>query len=164
MLFKLFCVGHSLHSQSIAGRIWSIYRLSSYAQRAWGLTGVLLPWSTGGQNGRIPQTPQSGGSLPGSIGGTMDLSPGGLLSAMTGVSSSQGSLMSPTPEVPPFPWPQPVLYLHFEPFAAGLPACAADISGGAFLYFQYYCHDLCASVLPCEQQALPKQKQIRVLL
>ncbi|KAK9907545.1 hypothetical protein WJX75_005682 [Coccomyxa subellipsoidea] len=55
--------------------------------------------SAGGQNGRIPQTPQSGASLTGSIGGTMDLSPGGLLSTMTGVSSSQGSLMSPPPEM-----------------------------------------------------------------
>lgn len=35
----------------------------------------------------------------------MDLSPGGLLSTMTGVSSSQGSLMSPPPEVPSLPIP-----------------------------------------------------------
>ncbi|CAL8462854.1 g2388 [Coccomyxa elongata] len=55
--------------------------------------------SAGGQNGRIPHTPPSGGSLTGSIGGTMDLSPGGLVSTMTGLSSSQGSLMSPPPEM-----------------------------------------------------------------
>lgn len=59
------------------------------------------------QNGRIPQTPPSGGSLTGSIGGAMDLSPGGLLSTMTGLSSSRGSLMSPTPEVGPPALPHP---------------------------------------------------------
>ncbi|BDA50945.1 probable transcription factor Dp-1 at N-terminal half [Coccomyxa sp. Obi] len=55
--------------------------------------------SAGAQNGRVPHTPPSGGSLTGSIGGTMDLSPGGLVSTMTGLSSSQGSLMSPPPEM-----------------------------------------------------------------